>query len=163
MDIIVSVVTGLLLIIGALGTILPVLPGSVLVIVGLLVWAIGIGGVVGWSVFAIGGLLAILGMSASTVLTGKRLKQREIPNSSILIGAITGVAGAFLIPVVGLFAGFVVGLYASEWYRLREPHQAWQASVLAMKSVGMGMLIEFSCAGLAMTIWVIGLFVHFRS
>ena len=121
MDILVSVITGVLLVIGALGTIFPILPGSILVIIGLLIWAIVIGGPVGWTVFGIGLLLSGSGMAASALLTGKRLKQREIPNRSILTGAVVGVVGAFVIPVVGLFLGFVLGLYASEWYRLRDP------------------------------------------
>ena len=161
MDILVSVITGVLLVIGALGTIFPILPGSILAIIGLLIWAIVIGGPVGWTVFGIGLLLSGSGMAASALLTGKRLKQREIPNRSILTGAVVGVVGAFVIPVVGLFLGFVLGLYASEWYRLRDPKQAWDASVVAMKSVGLGMLIEFACAGTAIAVWLVGLFLHF--
>lgn len=161
MDILVSVITGVLLVIGALGTIFPILPGSILVIIGLLIWAVVIGGPVGWTVFGIGLLLSGSGMAASALLTGKRLKQREIPNRSILTGAVVGVVGAFVIPVVGLFLGFMLGLYASEWYRLRDPKQAWDASVVAMKSVGLGMLIEFACAGTAIAVWIVGLFLHF--
>ncbi len=161
MEILVSVITGVLLVIGALGTIFPILPGSILVIIGLLIWAIVIGGPVGWTVFGIGLLLSGSGMAASALLTGKRLKQREIPNRSILTGAVVGVVGAFVIPVVGLFLGFVLGLYASEWYRLRDPKQAWDASVVAMKSVGLGMLIEFACAGTAIAVWIVGLVLHF--
>ena len=161
MDILVSVITGVLLVIGALGTIFPILPGSILVIIGLLIWAIVIGGPVGWTVFGIGLLLSGSGMAASALLTGKRLKQREIPNRSILTGAVVGVVGAFVIPVVGLFLGFVLGLYASEWYRLRDPKQAWDASVVAMKSVGLGMWIEFACAGTAIAVWIVGLVLHF--
>lgn len=161
MDIFVSIVTGVLLVIGALGTIFPVLPGSILVIIGLLIWAFAVGGPVGWGVFIIGALLAVAGMSASTLITGTRLKQRQIPSRSILIGAVVGVVGAFVIPVVGLFLGFVLGLYGSEWYRLSDPKQAWDASVVAMKSVGLGMLIEFACAGAAIAAWIVGLFLHF--
>ena len=161
MDILVSVITGVLLVIGALGTIFPILPGSILVIIGLLIWAIVIGGPVGWTVFGIGLLLSGSGMAASALLTGKRLKQREIPNRSILTGAVVGVVGAFVIPVVGLLLGFVLGLYASEWYRLRDPKQAWDASGVAMKSVGLGMLIEFACAGTAIAVWIVGLVLHF--
>ena len=120
MDVIVSIITGVLLVIGALGTIFPVLPGSILVITGLLVWAVAVGGPVGWTVFGIGLLFSGTGMAASAVLTGRRLKQQQIPNRSILVGAVLGVIGAFVIPVVGLFLGFIIGLYGSEWHRLRD-------------------------------------------
>lgn len=160
-DVLVTVITGVLVVIGVLGTIFPILPGSILVIAGLLLWAIVIGGPIGWTVFGLGLLLCGVGMTASTLVTGKRLKGRQIPNRSILIGAVVGVIGAFVIPVVGLFVGFIVGLFGSEWYRLREPRQAWDASVVAMKSVGLGMLIEFSCAGLAVACWTVGIFLYF--
>jgi uncharacterized protein YqgC (DUF456 family) len=160
-EITVTILVGLALLVGALGTIFPILPGSILVIISLLVWAIVIGAPVGWTVFAIGAVFCGIGMTASAVLTGRRLKQRQIPNRSILIGAVLGIVGAFVIPVVGLFVGFIIGLYGSEWLRLGDAGQAWQASLVAMKSVGLGMLIEFGCAGAAITTWVIGLFVHF--
>lgn len=161
MEIIVSIIAGVLMLIGALGTIFPILPGSILVIVGLVIWAVAIGGPVGWTVFVIGLLLCATGMASSALLTGNRLKQRQIPNRSILIGALVGVIGAFTIPVIGLFAGFIAGLFGSEWYRLRDAKRAWQASVVALKSVGIGMLIEFSCAGAAIAVWVVGMFFHF--
>ena len=132
-----------------------------MIIIGLLLWAIVIGGPVGWIVFGIGLVLCGVGMASSTLLTGTRLKARQIPNRSILIGAVLGVIGAFVIPVVGLLVGFVVGLFGSEWYRLRDPKLAWDASLVAMKSVGLGMIVEFSCAGLAITAWIIGIFLHF--
>ncbi len=160
-DVTVSIVVGILLVIGALGTIIPVLPGSVLVIGSLLLWAFVIGGATGWIVFAVGAALCIVGISASTVLTGTRLKKREIPNRSIMIGALLGVVGIFVIPVVGLFVGFVVGLYGSEWHRLRDSRKALDASLAAITSVGLGMLVEFLCACAAIGVWVTGLFVHF--
>ena len=100
-DVLVTVITGVLVVIGVLGTIFPILPGSILVIAGLLLWAIVIGGPIGWTVFGLGLLLCGVGMTASTLLTGKRLKGRQIPNRSILIGAVVGVivlgAGLYLI------------------------------------------------------------------
>lgn len=161
MDVAVSIIVGILLIIGALGTIIPILPGSILTIASLLGWAFVIGGTVGWTIFAIGALLCALGVSASTILTGTRLKRRCIPNSSILIGAAVGVIGMFVIPVIGLFIGFAIGLYASEWNRLRDAREALSASIAVAKSVGLGMLIEFFCACLAIAVWIVGLFIYF--
>ena len=57
MDIVASVIAGLLLVVGALGPIFPMLPGSVTVIVGLLLWALVIGGVI---------LLALLAVMVAT-------------------------------------------------------------------------------------------------
>ncbi|MCU1574373.1 MAG: hypothetical protein JWO93_2455, partial [Micrococcaceae bacterium] len=72
-----TVVCGLLIVVGAVGTIIPVLPGSILVGLALLVWAFVVQGPVGWTVFAVGALLVAAGMSASAVLTGRAMKKRQ--------------------------------------------------------------------------------------
>ncbi|SNU00884.1 hypothetical protein SAMN06298212_104102 [Ruaniaceae bacterium KH17] len=161
MDVTVSVIAGILLVVAALGTVFPILPGSMLAIGALLVWALVIGGWNGWLVFIIGAVVCGVGMFASTILAGTRLKKREIPNSSILVGALCGFVGMFLIPVVGLPVGFVLGLYGSEWLRLRDMKLAVQASVVAIKAVGLGMIVEFLCVCLAIATFVVGLIVHF--
>ena len=52
-------------------------------------------------------MLVAIGMSASLVLTGRRLKAKQVPNSSLVIGGLLAVVGFFVIPVVGLPVGFV--------------------------------------------------------
>ena len=83
--------------------VVPVLPGTITIGISLLVWAIALQNTVGWVVFAIGMVFVAAGMLASLVLTGRRLKQRQVPNWSILVAVLTGVVGMFVIPVVGLF------------------------------------------------------------
>lgn len=161
MEATISVIIGLCLVVGALGTIFPVLPGSFLVIISLAIWAFVIGGPVGWTVFVVGALFCLIGMSSSALLTGRALKKREIPNGSIFIGAVCGLVGTFVIPVIGLFIGFALGIFAAERYRLKESNAAWESSLVAMKHTGIGMLIEFGCACLAVFVWVVGLFIHF--
>lgn len=161
MELAISIIVALCLVVGALGTIFPVLPGSLLIIVSLGVWGFVIGGAAGWGVFAVGALLCLVGMASSAVLTGKALKKREIPNRSIIIGAVCGLVGTFVIPVVGLFVGFAIGLWLAEWYRLQEPQAAWQSALVALKHTGIGMLIEFGCACLAIFTFAVGLLIHF--
>lgn len=160
-DVIASIVTGVLCLIGIIGIIVPVLPGSITVIAGLLVWAIVVGGPVGWTVFGIGTGFCLAGMVATYFITGRVLRREKIPNRSIVIGLICGVVGMFVIPVVGLLVGFVAGLFASEYARLRDPRTAWSASWQAIKATGAGLLVEFGCAAAAIATWTVGLIVHF--
>ncbi|KLU11667.1 DUF456 domain-containing protein, partial [Kocuria sp. SM24M-10] len=118
-EIIATLITAVLLVVGCLGVIVPVLPGSILIVVGLLVWALTVQAVEGWTVLVVGSVLAVIGMAASAVLTGARLKQRQIPNRSLLYAAAGAVVGLFVIPVVGIFVGFFVGLLLSETARQR--------------------------------------------
>lgn len=157
----VTVIVGLLIAVGIVGTVVPVLPGSILVAASLLTWALVVGEAVGWIVFGIGGALVLAGMLASAVLTGRRLRQDRIPSRSVLVGAIFGVAGLFLIPVVGLIVGFATGLLLAEYVRQRDLRLAFGSSVSALKATGIGILVEFGLACAAGTVWVIGAWIHF--
>jgi uncharacterized protein len=162
-QIVTSIICGLLLAVGVLGTIIPVLPGPLLIIAALLIWALVLANPVGWIVFAIGTLLAVVGMLASAVLTGRRLRERKIPSHSIVIGLVCGVAGMFLIPVVGLILGFMLGLFLSESARQRDFSHALSSSWAALKATGVGILVAFTCASLAGTAWIIGVWIHFAT
>jgi uncharacterized protein len=72
---------------------------------------------------------------------------------------VLGLVGFFVIPVVGLFVGFVLGVWLAEWARLRDPRRAWPSTKQALKAAGLSMLIELA-AGLAIAaVWLAGLFV----
>lgn len=160
-DIIATVVTSVLIVIGCLGIILPVLPGSITALIGLIIWALVVQAVEGWVVLALGGTLLIAGMSASLVLTGSRLKRRAIPNRTLLFGVVGAVIGMFVIPVVGLIIGFVVGLLATETVRNRNFRTALDTSWVALKAAGIGIIIELSCALLAASVFIIGALTYF--
>ncbi|WP_426997400.1 DUF456 domain-containing protein [Pseudarthrobacter sp. N5] len=157
---IMTVLCGLAILVGVAGTIIPVLPGSILIGLSLLAWAIwGGAGTAGWVVFGVGVAFVVAGVAASAVLTGRKLKEHKIPNRSVVIGLVLGVAGMFIIPVVGLFVGFAVGLLLSEYLRTRNFRTAMTSSWAALKATGLGMLVEFGLACLAASTWVIGVWV----
>ncbi|MBO1268352.1 DUF456 domain-containing protein [Arthrobacter cavernae] len=157
---IVTILCGLAILVGVAGTIVPVLPGSILIGLSLLAWAIwGGAGAGGWVVFGVGLAFVLAGMAASAVLTGRKLKQHSIPNRSVLAGLVLGVVGMFIIPVVGLLVGFAGGLLASEVLRTRDFTKALTSSAAALKATGLGILVEFGLACLAASTWVIGVWV----
>lgn len=157
---VVTILCGLAILVGVAGTIIPVLPGSILIGASLLAWAIwGGAGTAGWVVFAVGMLFVAAGMGASAILTGRKLKQHAIPGHSIVVGLVAGVVGMFIIPVAGLFIGFAAGLLLSELARTRNPGTAATSSWAALKATGLGMLAEFGLACLAASTWVVGVWV----
>lgn len=158
-----AVTTGaaaLLLIVGVMGTIFPILPGSLLTIGTLLVWAWVLGSTASWTAGLIGIALAVVGMSASAILTGRKMRREQIPRGPVIIGVVVGVVGMFIVPVVGLFLGFALGLLLAEVVRRRDLAAASRASLEAMKSMGSGMLLECACASLATFAFVVGAIVH---
>ncbi len=156
-----TIVCGLAIAIGAVGVIVPVLPGSLLMATGLLVWALVVGSPLGWIVFSVAALLVAAGMVSSAVLTGRAMKSRAIPGRSVVIGLVVGVVGFFFIPIVGLLVGFAVGLFLSEFARQRELRPAVSSSLAALKATGLGILLEFGFASLAAGTWAVGVLIHF--
>lgn len=163
LEIITTVVAGILLALAALGTIVPVLPGSLLTIGTLLAWGWILGSGASWWSAGIGMGIALVGWSASTVLTGRSLKKQMIPRGSIFLAVVLGIAGMFLVPVLGLFLGFGAGLLLGEYARRRNLSEALRAAGSALKAMGTGMVVEFGCAALASSVWMIGVIVHFST
>jgi uncharacterized protein YqgC (DUF456 family) len=162
-DVLITVVAGMLLVVAAVGTIYPVLPGSPIAIVTLLVWALVIGSWPAWAAAIAGSLLCAAGWAASTVLTGRKLKQLEVPWWSVAVAAVAGIVGMFLIPVVGIFVGFAVGLLVIEALRHGDLRHAVSSSVQTLKAMGTGVVIEFLLLCAAASVWSIGVIVHFST
>lgn len=162
-DIFASVVAGILLVVAAVGVVYPVLPGSLIAIVTLLAWAWVIGSWPAWIAAVVASLLCAAGWSASAVLTGKTLRQLGVPKWSIAVALVAGIVGMFLIPVVGIFVGFAVGLLVSEAVRHRDPGRAVGYSLQTLKAMGAGVLVEFALLCVAASVWSAGVLVHFTT
>ena len=162
-DILVTVLAGILLVVAAVGTIYPVLPGSLIAIVTLLLWAWAMGSSWAWTAAIIGSVICAVGWSASAVLTGRKLKQLEVPKWSILVAVVGGVVGMFLIPVIGVFVGFAVALLLSESVRHGSLRQAFHYSLQTLKATGTGVVVEFLLVCVAASVWMLGVVVHFAA
>lgn len=159
-DLIATIVAGILLVVAAAGVVFPVLPGSLLAIGTLLGWALIVGPWLPWVVAIIGVVLCIIGWSASAVLTGRRLKELQVPGWSIVVAVVAGIVGLFLIPIAGIFIGFAVGLFVSEWIRHGELSEASYFSWETIKAMGKGVVVEFVLLCLAAAVWSAGAFTH---
>ena len=141
------------IVVGLLGTVLPVLPGALLVAGAIVVWAVATGGTTAWMV-AVGAVVVIvLGQALKYLVVGKQMKASGVPNWVLLAGAAGAIAGFFVIPVVGMVVGFVGGVFLAEAGRLRTFTDAWPTTVQAMKSAGWSVLIEFGSCLIAAGIW----------
>ncbi|MFT4010817.1 MAG: DUF456 domain-containing protein [Nocardioidaceae bacterium] len=150
-----DLLAGLVILVGIAGIVVPVLPGSLLVLAAVIGWAIAVGGPTAWATAGVVTLLLAVGGVLKYTVPGKHLSNAGVPNRSIVIGTLAGFAGFFVIPVVGLFVGFVLGVYASEFLRVGHRH-AWPSTALALKATGFSVLIELTAAMLAATVFVLG-------
>lgn len=141
--------------VGLVGVLVPVLPGSVLVVAAVLVWAWATGGATAWTVAGIATLLVASGAVVKYVVPGRRLQLAGIPATTQGAGAVLGIVGFFVVPVVGLPLGFVLGIYLAELRRLGA-RRAWPSTVQSLRAVGLSILIELAAALLASLAWVVG-------
>ena len=65
------------------------------------------------------------------------------------------IVGFFVVPVVGVFIGFVLGIYASEVQRVGA-RMAWPSTKAALRAVGVSTLIELTSTLLAAAVWIVG-------
>ncbi len=68
---------------------------------------------------------------------------------------LSGSSGFFVIPVIGLFIGFVLGVYLAEHRRVGAS-AAWPSTQQALKAVGVSILIELAAGIVAALVWFVG-------
>ena len=136
---------------------MPVIPGLILSWAAVLVWALfSDAGWGRWLVLFIVTFVALAGTAAKYAWPGRRLKQSGVPNWSLVAGGLLGIVGFFVVPVVGLPLGFVLGILLAEWVRQRDFKPAWATTWHAVKAVGLSMLIELAAALIIAVTWVVG-------
>jgi uncharacterized protein YqgC (DUF456 family) len=153
----IAVISGLAILVGVLGVLIPVLPGLVLCWLGVLLWALlGDAGAGRWMVLLLATVIGIAGTTIKYLWPGRRLKNTGVPTSSLVAGGVLGLIGFFVVPVVGLVLGFVLGIWLAERTRLG-PGRAWPSTKQALAAVGLSMLVEFTAALAIAAVWVLGL------
>jgi uncharacterized protein YqgC (DUF456 family) len=156
----VTVLAAIALIVGIVGVVVPVLPGLVLCLVGVAVWAIfSDGSWVRWLVLGLAALLVTGGTVAKYAWPGRHLARSRVPNRSLMVGGVLAIVGFFVIPVVGLVIGFILGVWVAEAQRLGGFATAWPSTVIALKAAGLSMLIELLAAVGVLAVWIIGVAV----
>ena len=141
--------------VGIAGIVVPVLPGTILVLAATLVWALDIGTTTAWAVFAVSTLLLVMGSVVKYLVPGRQLKASGVPSRTLFVGALLGFIGFFVVPVVGMLIGFVLGVYVAERARVGG-ELAWPSTKAALRAVGASILIELVAALLAAAAWVAG-------
>ena len=114
------------IVVGLVGVVLPILPGALLILGAIAVWAILEGTGTGWAVFAAAAVLLVVSGVVKYTWPGRRMRDAGVPKRSLVAGALLGIVGFFVIPVVGLLIGFLLGTYLAEVHRHRTHSDAWQ-------------------------------------
>jgi hypothetical protein len=145
-----TVLPPLLIVVGLVGIVVPILPGLLLILGGVLVWALIEGSTLGWVLFAVSAVVTVAGYVLQYTLPGRRMRERGVSSSTLLLAVVFGIVGLFVIPVVGAIVGFVLGIFVVELGRSRDRSAAWTRTKHALVAVLHSMGIELA-AGLTVT------------
>ena len=148
------VVVGLAIAVGIVGVVVPVLPGALLVWAAIAVWAIVVGSTIGWAVLSVATLLIGGAQVVKVLVPGRRLRDAGVPRQSIVAGVVLAVVGLFVIPFVGFFIGFPLGVYAEERRRLGGHASAWRSTQEALRAMGLSIVIELAASVVAAGAWL---------
>lgn len=147
-----QVVPPLLIVVGLVGIVVPVLPGLLLVLGGVLLWALMEGGTTAWVVFGVSLLVAVVGYVLQYTLPGRRMRERGVSGSTLALAVVFGIVGFFVVPVIGAVIGFVLGIFVVEMGRTRDRSQAWErtrhALVAVLHSIGIELVAGLVIAAL---------------
>lgn len=148
-----TVIVGLIIVLGLGGALTQIYPGPAIVLAAVAVWAFMTGGTAAWVVLAVSAVAVVVTSAGKYVLVGRRLQRAGVPGASLLVGGLVGMAGFFLVPVVGLPIGFTLGVYLWELVRGTNQVGARAAAWEAVKAQGLAILFELGGCLVAAAAW----------
>jgi uncharacterized protein YqgC (DUF456 family) len=150
-----AVVTGLVMLIGLAGTVIPILPGLVVIWGAAVVYGIASGfDVVAWIAIAV-----ITALFATALWLAVKLPQRRTADAGVSLALqffALGIAvvGYFAIPVVGAPLGFVAGIFLGRMATTRDAPTAWASTKAALVGMFHAASVQFIAGVLMILVWL---------
>ncbi|MET8569995.1 DUF456 domain-containing protein [Streptomyces sp. NPDC004783] len=138
--------TGLVILLGLFGVLLPGMPGSWLVWAGVLWWSLKDPQPLSWFVLVGSTAVLLLSRAVRWALPPRRPRSDALTHRLTAYAGAGAVLGFVLVPVIGAVPGFLGGIYLAERLRLGRHGEAMTALRTAMRSGGSSLLTElFAC------------------
>ena len=153
------VVVALAIAVGLAGILLPLVPGTLLVLGAIAVWAVLEHNVTSWVTFGVVAALLAVSIVVKYLWPVRRMRAADVSTWSLVAGAALGIVGFFVIPVLGLVIGFVLGVYLAEFAHRRNQRAAWTSTGHAIKGVLLAVGVELCGALLATVAWAVGVYL----
>lgn len=148
-------ILGLLMAVGLLGVLVPVLPGLVLIGGVGVFWGFEVGTWQSWAVVVLMVVILVAGTVVKYQIPGRELAESDVSIRTWVVAAILAVVGFFVVPIVGLLVGFVLGIYLGERLDRGGHGQAWSATKRLLGSIGKGIAVEFAAGASAIFVWAV--------
>jgi hypothetical protein len=147
-----ELVVALAIIAGLIGIAVPILPGLLLVVGAILVWALVEGTALAWGVAAVAFSVGAIGTFVKYSIPKRRLNESGVQNRTLILATLVSIVGLFVIPVIGAPIGFVATIYIIE--RMRgDRDQAWPRTKQSLVAVATSIGIELATGLLIAALW----------
>ncbi|MET9773658.1 DUF456 domain-containing protein [Streptomyces sp. NPDC006367] len=134
--------SGLVILLGLCGVLLPGVPGSWLVWAGVLWWSLKDPRPLAWFVLVGATVVLLLSYAVRWTLPSRRSRPEGVTRRLTVYAGAGALLGFVLLPVVGAVPGFMGGVYLAERLRLGGHGAATAALRTTMRSGGSGVLTE---------------------
>ena len=155
------IISYFLIALGLAGTVLPLVPGPLIIWLGALVWVWGNGFQgIDWALLLVLGVLAVLAWGADLLMTTTFSRRAGVSWRSIgaaIVGGLLG--GLFLseIPVLGTIFGALLGAAAGMWLAEYVDKRSVERAFAAVRTYMVGTLLS-SVFELALAVVMVGIF-----
>lgn len=144
------------MLIGALGVIIPIVPGTLLTWIAVLAYAwVTDFAIITPGMFAILTVIALVTGTADLWLPLLGAKKTGASRRAIALGVVGGIAGTFVIPLLGTVIGYAVGVLLGEYLKHRDLPLAWRASLGGVAGWGVATAVQLGGALLMTLMFVL--------
>ncbi|MBK7896139.1 MAG: DUF456 domain-containing protein [Candidatus Promineifilaceae bacterium] len=134
----------LLLLLSLVGTLIPIIPGVLLMWLIIFIYALVDGfTAVSTASFIIISLIALITGTSDIWLTLFGTKKGGASVKSMLIGMAGAVVGSFIFPIIGTIAGYIGGLLLGEYWQHGDWETAKKAGIGGLAGWGIATVIQF--------------------
>lgn len=156
---IIPIVKGLAMTVMLVGLlVIPILPGLVIIWAAALGCGLALGySTFGWIIFAILTVLMLAGSVVDNILMGTSAHKEGAPWWVILIATLAALIGTFAIPIpiIGGVLAALLTLFAIEWIRRKDWHNALASLKGMLKGWGWAFAIRFIIGVVMIGLWFI--------
>ena len=149
------VFASLIILVGLIGTVLPILPGTVLILIGAFLYALVEGfQAVGWPTLLVLGVLTLLATTADLWASSVGAKMGGASGWSVVFGLLGGLVGLVIFSLPGAILGALAAVLLTEILRQDDWRQAlkagtgwivgWLLSTILQVAIGVIMVAIFA-------------------
>lgn len=149
---------GIGVLVGLVGIVLVFLPGLVLQVASVLLWALEESSPIAWVVLVVVVAIASAAMVFKYLHPGRQLKAAGLPSWLLFLAVAAATVGLFVIPVIGAPLFFVATVYVFERAR-RGRARAWPSTRAAVRALLTSIGIELAGGFLILIVFVGGAFL----